>query len=381
MTRPDGRHRGGAHNHNRHRVAFISASVIGALISASLLVVIGYAWKNVTDLQNGLHRVHLSAIKPIAPVASGRGASRVHGVAQNILVVGADDRSDLSPQLAHLLHAGHDQTMSTDTMMILHVPADGSKATLISLPRDSYVDIPDGWAKNKLNAAFADGYTGASGTEDEKRAAGMNLLIRTVEKLTGLPINHYVQVDLLGFYDISKAIGGVHIDLCHAVDDSRYSGLQLSAGPHDISGATAVKFVRQRHNVPGGDLGRERRQQYFLASALKTVESAGVLLDPTKLHRLIDSVHKSLYVDDGFDIFAFAEQMSQLTANHITAHTIPTEGGATVNIVGQSSDVEIVNPAKVRAYVRDVLAGKATSKHHHHHHHHAKRPITSRCIN
>ena len=128
---------------------------------------------------------------------------------------------------AKALHTGRTTgSLSTDTMMIVHIPADGSKATLISLPRDSYVDIP-GYGKNKLNSAYAQAYNDASGDDDAKRAAGANVLIKTVTNLTGLTIDHYVQVGLLGFYRISNAIGGVTVNLCNAVDDS-YSGLQLS---------------------------------------------------------------------------------------------------------------------------------------------------------
>ena len=182
--------------------------------------------------------------------------------------------------------------MSTDTMMIVHVPADGTKATLISLPRDSYVHIK-GHGMDRLNSAYVYGYNDAGNVStDQRRSAGANLLISTITDLTGLTINHYIQVSLLGFYEISDAIGGVPVTLCHAVDDTHAanqaaglsggSGLKLSKGRHVIKGVTALEFVRQRHFLPRGDLDRVRRQQYFLTAAFRQVASVG---DPDQAAR------------------------------------------------------------------------------------------------
>ena len=205
------------------------------------------------------------------------------------------------------LHVGRDGgSKATDTMMIVHVPANGSKATIISLPRDSYVTIA-GHGQDRLNAAYVYGYNDAknNGADDaEAQTAGADLLLSTVTNLTGLTINHYVQVSLLGFYEISKAIGGVPINLCKAVDDTTAanraagldggSGFKMSKGKHTISGKTALEFVRQRHFLRGGDLDRVRRQQYFLTAAFRKVASVGLLF---KLNALGDAVKRNIVLD------------------------------------------------------------------------------------
>ncbi len=173
-------------------------------------------------------------------------------------------------------------------MMIVHVPADGSKLTVVSFPRDSYVDIP-GYGKHKLNSAYPDGYQAAQGDETAKETAGAQLLVQTMQNLTGVTIDHFVQVDLLGFYRISNAIGGVPVVLCEAQKESN-SGIDLPAGPSVIQGKQALAFVRQRYGLPNGDFDRIKRQQYFLAQAFDKITSAGVLLNPVKLNNLLNAV-------------------------------------------------------------------------------------------
>ena len=323
------------------------------VLSLGLLVAAGYAWYTYRDINNGVPRLNVAVNAPPS------GKKDIDGKDQNILLVGNDDRSNLTDAEVAALHVGRDGgSMSTDTMMIVHVPADGSRATLISLPRDSYVDIP-GYGKNKLNAAYVFGYDNAGGTPDEKRTAGADLLISTIQDLTGLTVNHYVQVSLMGFYDISNAIGGVSVNLCKAVDDSTAaneaagldggSGLVLSAGKHTIQGVQALEFVRQRHFLPNGDLDRVRRQQYFLTAAFRKVASVGIVF---KLNALGDAVKRNIYMDPGLDLTGLANQMSNLSANNIVSKTIPFERFDDDTPVGS---VEIVDPAKVQAFVDDLI--------------------------
>ena len=147
--------------------------------------------------------------------------------------------------------------------MILHVPADGSKATIVSFPRDSWVSIP-GHGKDKINAAYVDGFNdaGKQGVKDllSKQSAGILLAAQTITNLTGLHIDHYVQINLLGFYDISEAIGGVDLCLNEAQNVSTegdpshpngYSGINLKKGwNRNVKGKQALAFVRQRHGFP-----------------------------------------------------------------------------------------------------------------------------------
>jgi LCP family protein required for cell wall assembly len=337
--------------------------VLAAVLSVFLVVYIGYLWHTVRGFNN-VQRLHLSSIggKTTDP-KTGKTSTQtdIDGKDQNLLIVGNDDRSSMTDAQVRQLRVGRDGgSLNTDSMMIVHVPADGSKATLISLPRDSYVNIP-GYGMNKLNAAYAVAYNDASGDANAKRAAGADELVHTVENLTGLNIDHFVQVSLLGFVNISDAVGGVTVNLCHAVDDTVAhnrsvgktggSGLKLSAGVHKIKGVVALEFVRQRENLEHGDIDRTARQRYFLTAAFRKVASAGTLLNISRLRHLVNAVDKSIYVDSALNILDLARQMSNLSANNIVGESIPFEGFQTVDV----GSVETVDPAKVKGFVKNLI--------------------------
>jgi LCP family protein required for cell wall assembly len=330
---------------------------LASVLSLALLLLAGWVWYTYRGINNGVPRLKVA----VGVVPSGK--HDIDGTDQNILLVGNDDRTNMTDAEVKLLKVGRDGgSMATDTMMIVHIPANGSRATLISLPRDSWVEIP-GYGMNRLNAAYVDGYTHATGTADDRRAAGADLLIKTIQNLTGLTINHYVQVSLMGFYDISNAIGGVTVNLCHNVDDTvAYnrahgsdggSGLVLSKGKHTIQGVQALEFVRQRHNLPNGDLDRVRRQQYFLTAAFRKVASVGILF---KLNALGDAVKRNLYMDPGLNLLDLAHQMENLSANNIVGKTIPT---TPTKIDGM--DVLQVSPTKVQAFIDNLINPSAPS--------------------
>jgi len=348
---------GGAGRKSAVRVALS----LGAILSAACLLLAGYAWATYRNIDKGVHR---GKVSHIGSTPTG-GEVNFDGKDQNILLVGIDDRSQMSDTEVRRLHVGRgDGSMATDTMMIVHVPADGSKATLISIPRDSYVKIP-GHGMNKVNAAYALAYNDASGSYDDKRTAGADLLVQTLSDLTGLSIDHYVQVNFMGFYDIAKALGGITVDLCHNVNDTTAynrsigsdggSGFKMSAGKHTLGPIQSLEFVRQRHNLPNGDLDRTRRQQYFLAAAFRKVASVGLLF---KLKDLGDAVKKNLFVDDGLKLTELAQQMNALSADHIVGKRIPFEGFDNNSPVGS---VEIINPARVQKFVHRLIEGPSSS--------------------
>ncbi|SHH26529.1 transcriptional attenuator, LytR family [Jatrophihabitans endophyticus] len=324
--------------------------VVGSIVSIGLLLVAGYTWYQYRDLDNNVSRLDVS----VGAKARTADEPDIDGQDQNIFVVGNDDRSNMSDKEVKELHVGRDGgSLATDTMMIVHVPADGSRATLISLPRDTMVDVPDGYGTNKLNAPYALAYSEARGkgaSVAEARKAGANLLLKTVTKFTGLSIDHYVQIDLLGFYRLSTAIGGVPINLCNDVDDRHKtnvargedggSGLHLSKGKHVIEGKTALEFVRQRHGLPRGDFDRVKRQQYFLTSAFRQVASVGILF---KLRQIGDALKRSVYFDNDLDLLDLARQLENLTANNIVGKTIPVADDGTAS------------PKKVKRFVAKVI--------------------------
>jgi LCP family protein required for cell wall assembly len=212
-------------------------------------------------------------------------------------------------------------------MILVHIPADGSRASFVSFPRDSYVKIP-GYGMDKLNAAYAYGYaeTPETASEDVRQAGGAQLLVQTISGLTGLQIDHYAEVDLLGFFNLSSVVGGVEVNRCEAVDDSEWSGAVFPAGVQTISGAEALKFVRQRHGLPRGDFDRIVRQQVFIAGVLRKMLSDEVMLDLGKQRELVEAASRSLTIDQGLDLFQLAEQMQSVTAGSIEFQTIPYVG-------------------------------------------------------
>jgi LCP family protein required for cell wall assembly len=343
--------------------------VVAALVSAGLVVYIGILWTTVRGA-NDVPRVQVNALGGATTEPDGTVKHRadIDGKDENLLIVGNDDRSQLTNAQVKELRVGRDGgSLNTDSMMIVHVPADGSKATLISLPRDSYVHIP-GYGMNKLNAAYALAYNDAHGGHDNRVAAGANELVETVQGLTGLNIDHFIQVTLLGFVTMSDAVGGVTVNLCHSVNDTVKhnqsigltggSGLVLSKGKHTIKGVQALEFVRQREGLPNGDLDRTARQRYFLTAAFRKVASAGTMLDPGKLRDLVSAVKKSIYVDSGLNMLDLAQQMSNLSADNIVGEAIPFERFANEDV----GSVEVVNPHRVKQFVKSLISGGTDSE-------------------
>lgn len=296
--------------------------LLATALSAVVLVASGLLWA-------GYHKytAQIDRIDAI-PTQGNHVTQDVDGKDMNILLVGNDSRDSASnAQLSQLGTERDGGSSNTDTMILVHVPADGHQATVVSFPRDLWVDIP-GIGPHKLNAAYPNGSKG--GTNKEARAAGARLLIQTLSNLTGLRIDHYVEVDLLGFYDITEAIDGVEVNLCKPAKD-HYSGIDLPAGPQIIKGTQALAFVRQRHGLPQGDLDRIHRQQYFLGAVVRKMTSAGVLLNPVKLNKVLDAITASLHADPGFDPLRLAQQMRELAAGNVKFLTAPNQGTATID--------------------------------------------------
>ncbi|WP_228714131.1 LCP family protein [Prauserella endophytica] len=332
--------------------------IVLAVVSALVMCLTGYAWAAMQGLVNGL---------TMADVIEGGSDELPADGARDILLVGMDSRTDaqgnpLSEEMLAKLRAGvADGELNTDTLIFVHIPNDGSKAVAISLPRDSYVDIP-GFGEHKINSAYARGKAAAraqleeEGVTDPKQLEvdsnqeGAKTLIKTVENLTGSTIDNYASINLLGFYDITKAIGGVDVCLNEPVDDD-YSGANFEAGPQTISGFDALAFVRQRHGLLRGDLDRVVRQQVFMAGLARKVLSAGTLADPAKLNDLVSAVQKSVVVNQGWDLLGFAEQMRGLTGGQIEFRTIPVVDTEYDTADGQAIQVD---PDEVRDFVQGL---------------------------
>jgi LCP family protein required for cell wall assembly len=329
----------------------LAARGLCAVLSLVLLCGSGYAWASYQHFTSGLTQV--DAI----PGSTQPGGKDLDGAAENILLVGDDHRpANASPQELALLSTGQDGgSTNTDTMMVLHLPAGGGAPTVISFPRDSWVDIP-GFGKGKLNSAFADGSARGGGD-----AGGMRLLITTIQRLTGLTIDHFVRVSLLGFYDIANVLGPIQVCLTHPARDS-YSGIDLPAGVSTLDAKQALSFVRQRHGLLRGDLDREVRQQYFLSTELHKILSAGTLLNPAKTQALLSAVSSSMETDTGFDVLGLAGRFSSLSADKVTYTTIPVRGTPTITD-RNGNDVSIVSVdlAALPGFIDGILGTPSTS--------------------
>jgi len=226
--------------------------------------------------------------------------------AMNVLLLGSDSRISAGDPAQWVVGA-----QRTDAIMIVHIPADRSAAYVVSIPRDSYVDIP-GHGKNKINAAFSFG--------------GPTLMVRTVEQLTRVRIDHMVVVDFTGFKEITDALGGVTITVPRATSDERAS---FRAGTYRMDGTTALNYVRQRHNLAGGDFDRERRQQNWIRSVAGEAISTGTLAHPFTLNKVLTALTKSIATDDSFTIGEMRDLAVSLRGIHsddLGMLTAPVQG-------------------------------------------------------
>jgi LCP family protein required for cell wall assembly len=216
-----------------------------------------------------------------------------HGM--NVLLVGTDGRDSVTPADRRRYHLGGAPCHCTDTIMIVHISADRDRASVVSLPRDSYAETPPhtdpatGEKHHghpvKLNAAYAEG--------------GPQLTVRTVEKMTHVKIDHYLEVDFTSFMRTVDAVGGVRICTAQPLRDT-YTGLDLPPGTHTLRGGAALQFVRSRHADASSDLGRMKRQQRFLASLVDRATSSGILLNPLRFRDVARAVLGSVRADRGF---------------------------------------------------------------------------------
>jgi LCP family protein required for cell wall assembly len=214
------------------------------------------------------------------PAFSGQSAG------QNWLIVGADTRDGLTDQQIRAFHVGFRFGFNTsDSLMLVHIG--GPRPVLLSIPRDSYVPIP-GYGDNKINAALDFG--------------GPSLLIKTVESVTGLRINHYLGIGFVGLVSVVNGIGGVRMCLPAAMNDS-YSGADFSAGCHNFDGVQALEFVRDRHSFAVEDLQRIQDQRAFLEALLRKATSPSVFLNPFKALPFGTAAASSLSVDKGTQLY------------------------------------------------------------------------------
>lgn len=333
--------------------------VLLAVLSLLALAATGYAYLTLDEFRSNIGTTPALRDVPNTPPDDG---------AEDILLVGSDSRTDakgnpLPLRVLKQLRTEHKAGVNTDTIIILRLPRDGGKPRAVSIPRDSWVDVPSG-GQNKINSAFnvakaaettrlvnKGGKTRAQ-IELASDQVGRKALVQTVQDFTKVRIDHYAEVSLLGFYLLTEALGGVEVCLKQATSDAD-AGADFPAGRQVISGGEALSYVRQRKNLLHGDLDRIVRQQTFLGSALHKVLSADTLTSPRKLNKLVDAVQRSVVLDPDLDIVEFAKRARGMASGDVKFSTIPV-----ITINGRSKDgqsIVKVDKAEVRRYVARLV--------------------------
>ena len=329
-----------------------------------VVLVTGVAWSKVRSFEDGIFHVFAPSL--------GQGGD---DGAIDILLVGMDSRTDahgnaLSAQELATLKAGDETATNTDTIILVRIPNNGKSATAISIPRDTYVSAP-GLGKTKINGVYGQ-------TREEKRVslvqsgvapaeaeaegtkAGREALIKTVADLTGVTVDHYAEIGLLGFSLITDALGGVNVCLKEAVYEP-LSGADFSAGWQKLNGPQALSFVRQRHDLPRGDLDRVVRQQVVMASLAHQVISGKTLSSPATMKRLQQAIQRSVVLSSGWDIMDFVNQLQKLAGGKIAFATIPVLDESGWSDDGMHSVVR-VDPHQVQDWVAGLLHDQAQGK-------------------
>lgn len=273
------------------------------------VAVIGYAGYR---LDHNLHR-----IPGVFDGLTNRPARPTTGTAanaMNILLLGTDRRSGVpttgSDAQAPAWVPG---AQRSDAIMVVHLDGDRRGASVISIPRDSWVDVP-GHGMNKVNAAFSLG--------------GPSLAVATVEKLTGVRIDHLAVIDWAGFSALTDAVGGVDVQIPETVHDSARH-ITWTAGLHHLDGQQALNYVGQRYGLPGGDLDRVQRQQAFLRALMQSSLHQEMRKDPKLLYDFLSTVTTHLSVDSGWSAASMAKlllSMVNMRSADIAYTTVPVRG-------------------------------------------------------
>ena len=332
----------------RARIAIIAFAVVGTLVAGFAL----YAGVEYTSL--------VSSLKRSLSIA---GPKSQHGDT-NILVMGLDSRVDengkpLPKALYDALHAGDASNggLNSNVLMLLHIPGDGHAATAISIPRDDYAALagcPDGECMGKIKQAYGLAFDqatrrlaqqGVNGSAREQRArdAGRSAEIATVRQFLGVPIDHFIEVTMVAFFQISQVVQPITVCVKQDTQDS-YSGAKFHAGTQEITASQALAFVRQRRDnvhpdLNFTDLDRSRRQQAFIASLFHQLKQADTFANPLKINGILDVAKKNTAIDKDLDILSLVGDAQQLSGGNLHFFTLPIRAfgtdprGESVNLV------------------------------------------------
>jgi LCP family protein required for cell wall assembly len=357
-------------------VIVAGAKVLAALVSVVVVVVTGIGWIAYRAASVGI---------TTSDALAGEPAST--GSDQNILIMGLDSRRDqrgqpLSPDIYDALHAGGEDSGEgdADALIVLHLPAGDAPATAISIPRDDYVDLagcPTSDCRGKIKEAYRLAYqhvmdrAGSDGLESDTasadaqdsaakeqtaREAGRKAEISTVRRLLQLPIDHFIEVTLVGFFQVARVVEPITVCLNEDTSDRYYSGADFHRGIQQISAAQAMAFVRQRRDADDAlftDLDRTRRQQAFIASLVSALRRSRALSSPTGLRTLLDVAQQNVAFDAGFDLDDFMRNASAFPNRPVFLYTLPVTDFAELS---DGEYVNIIDVSTVRSIVHNLLA-------------------------
>ncbi len=344
-------------------------------VAAVVLVVSGAAYNFVSSIQHLGNGISISNSASVG--------------AMNILVMGLESRTDyegntLSAGLLAAMHAGsvygvENQGVggqATNTLILLHIFAGGQKAVGFSIPRDDYVTYPeayDGQSSGKIDEAYGLAYSqslgqtfGSSMSSQERyleaNRAGQAATLATVESLTGQKVDHFAEVNLAGFYYLAAAFGGIEVCLQPSSGDANLhdynsgfnavlDGYSVSKGGAQylhLKAPQALAFVRERDNLPNGDLDRTHRQQAVLDYVIWKLENGGALSDLGQLTSLLNTAKQYLITDATWNLLNFATDMRALTGKNLQFYTAPITGYGTVN----KQDVNLIDVSTIQAAIK-----------------------------
>jgi LCP family protein required for cell wall assembly len=267
------------------------------------------------------------SIKRVPLTDLGKRPPQYSTSSMNLLIYGSDSRAGLDPHEQYLLHTGYDQSDNTDTIMLVHISPGRHLITVVSIPRDTMVPM--------YQCASGPGYPGQQADPGQDviinsllAIGGPSCLFKTVEQQTGIYINHFIGLGMLGFVNVINDIGGANVCLPFAVNDP-VSGLQLPAGEVHVTGVQALAFWRTREDIgTGSDLERIQRDQFMSAQLVKAVLGSGMLSDPFKLLKVVTDAAAQMTTDSGMsasDLFSLAQSFRGLNSKDVQFITAPNE--------------------------------------------------------
>jgi LCP family protein required for cell wall assembly len=307
-----------------------TCAVVGILVLAAIVWLVGvplYAWSHVDRV----------AYEP-----GGSRPSDQPGT--TYLLLGSDSRSGMTKAEQKKYGTGHDPGSRTDSIMLVYRPPGGDPA-LISIPRDSYVDIP-GHGKNKINAAYSIG--------------GPKLMTKTVEADTGIRVDDYVEVGFTGFVDVIDSLGGVRMCLKRPMHD-KDAHINLKSGCQNLKGANALGYVRARKSDPKGDLGRVERQRQMLAAMAKKAASPMTVIDPIRYWQVTNSGSDSLRVGDNTSAYSMTRlllTMKKVAGQHGSTITVPV---ANSNYGSSAGSAVLWNQPKAKKLFSAISRGDTSN--------------------